>query len=104
MPKLRNVPARTYSVLAVSVSLKRNSDLAATIKPMASNCRSIKGRFLLAIVVCLQVEIANDVCGNEAYEKVSIHCFQNLNVQSNSGLPLCSTIWRKWRARLHSIV
>ena len=40
MPKLRNVPANTYSVLAVSVSLNRKIDLAATIKPIASNCPS----------------------------------------------------------------
>lgn len=40
IPKLRNVPANTYSVFAVSVSLNRKIDLAATIKPIASNCPS----------------------------------------------------------------
>lgn len=63
-----------------------------------------QSRFLPAEVVRLQVEIANDVCDDEAYKKISIHCSRNLNVQSNSGLPLCSTIWRRWRARSHSIV
>lgn len=38
MLKLNNVPANTYSVLAVSVSLKRSKDFAATINPTASYC------------------------------------------------------------------
>ena len=36
MPKLRNVPARTYSVFAVSVSLNLSMDFAAIIIPTAS--------------------------------------------------------------------
>ena len=38
MPKLNNVPANTYSVLAVSESLKRRRDFAAIINPTASYC------------------------------------------------------------------
>ena len=41
IPKLRNVPARTYSVFAVSVSLNRSMDFAAIIKPIASYCPMI---------------------------------------------------------------
>ena len=36
MPKLNKVPANTYSVLAVSVSLKRSKDFAAIMNPTAS--------------------------------------------------------------------
>ena len=37
IPKLKNVPARTYSVFAVSVSLNLKIDLAAITNPIASN-------------------------------------------------------------------
>lgn len=37
MPKLSSVPANTYSVLGLSLSLKRSMDLAAIMNPMASN-------------------------------------------------------------------
>ena len=42
IPKLRNVPARTYSVFAVSVSLNLSMDFAAIIKPIASYCPMIQ--------------------------------------------------------------
>lgn len=54
IPKLSNVPANTYSVFAVSVSLKRSKDFAVTINPTASYC-PIRTKTIVSILSKLPI-------------------------------------------------